>query len=239
MKKLYLTIILIFVFSLCLTICISASSYGVYDELDALSDSEEIEVENALKKASEKTGFAFYVGIIPTNAEYYSSFKSRYSLYESDMVLLLIDDYYGTYGYVMHLFGNAVDEITVSEENKILDSSSVYDSIKYGNMASGICSFANQASRACGIEWGPVIAITVISFLVAGGIFLAIVIPRYKRKQRGTAYPFDQFTKVELTSTSDTFMTKTITRRRYRSSSSSSSGSRSGGGGGSRSSSRR
>lgn len=239
MKKLYLILILIFVISFCLAVCASAS-YGVFDELNALSSYEESQVEDALREASEKTGFAFYVGIIPTNAEYYSSFKSRYSLYESDMVLLLIDDYYGDYGYVMHLFGEPTNKISLAEENRILDSDSVYNEIKYGDMADGICSFANQATRACGTKWTPIIVLTVISLLGGSGLFLAIVIPRYKRKQRGTAYPFDQFTKLELTDSSDVFLTKTVTRRRYRSSSSSSgsSGSRSSGGG-SRSSSRR
>ncbi len=239
MKRLLLTLILIFVLALAFALCVNAS-YGVYDEIDALSYDERVQVENALLSASDKTGFSFYVGIIEGNAEYYSSFKSKYSLYDSNMVLLLIDNYYSysSYSYVLHLFGDAVDEITTAEENKILDSNSVYNEIKYGNLANGICSFAEQTAKACGKSWGPIIAVSVASFLGGSGLFLLIVIPRYRKKKRGTSYPFNQFVKVDMTDSSDIFVTKTITRRRYRSSSSSSS-SGGGGGGSSRSSSRR
>ena len=245
MKKLILTLILVCALCLALAICSFAISYGVVDELDALSMSEEAEIENALSDASQKTGLSFYVGIISGNAEYYSSFKSKYYIYDTNLVLLLIDVYNSEYSYVMHLFGNATSEITASEENKLLDSKDVKQLKKSdgSGLKAGICAFATRATKLAtnsNMNWGAFALVVCASVLGGGGIFLLIVIKRYKRKKRGTSYPFDQFVTVDMTDASDAFVTKTITRRRYRSSSSSSSGGRSGGGGGgSRSSSRR
>ena len=241
MKRLILTLILICAFSLALAICANAS-YGIFDEIGVLSNSEEVEIEEALHKASNKTGLSFYVGLIEENSLFYSSFVSRNYLDTHNTVLLLIDDldrYTDGFCYTLHLFGDAVDRISVGEENRILDSLRVKKLKEEdgSGLVSGICAFAKltarKAGNSAGITSGTVILCIVISVLGASGIFLLIVIKRYKKKKRGTSYPFDQFTKLELTDSSDVFLTKTVTRRRYRSSSSSSgsSGSRSSGGG--------
>lgn len=237
MKKLYLTLILIFVLALALALSLSADS-GVYDELDALSDYEEQEVESALKRAARDTGFSFYVGIV-SNANNYSSFVSRYSLDDNNTVILLVDWYYGEYSYVMHTFGKAQSRFSVSEENAVLDSPEVYNAIKSGRLKDGLCSFASQARDACMPSWGTLIIVSAIVLLVTGGIFVAVVVSKYRKRKRGSSYPFDKFTTVDMTDCSDIFVTKTITRYRYRSSSSSSGGSSGGGGGRARSSSRR
>ena len=117
MKRLILTLILICAFSLALAICANAS-YGVFDEIGVLSYSEEMEIEEALHKASNKTGLSFYVGLIEENSLFYSSFVSRNYLDTSNTVLLLIDDldrYTDGFCYTLHLFGDAVDRISVGE----------------------------------------------------------------------------------------------------------------------------
>jgi heme/copper-type cytochrome/quinol oxidase subunit 2 len=62
----------------------------------------------------------------------------------------------------------------------------------------------------------------IIAFIVVGGIFALVVVSKYKKKKRGTSYPFKEFTDLELTNQYDLFITKTVTRVRVRSSSSSS-----------------
>ena len=238
MKKLYLTLIFILALAFALAICASAD-YGVYDDIGILSPSEEGQINEALRDASEYTGISFYAGTV-NNADHGYSFLSKHNLDDSNTIILLIDIYNGNYSYVTHTFGSAQNEFSIDEENEILDSFDVYSNIKSGKLAEGICSFAEQAKEACAPAWGTLIGVSVVAVLVASGIFLLIVIPKYKKKQRGASYPFDRFTAIEVTDCSDVFVTKTVTRYRYRSSSSSGS-SRSGGSrsGGSRSSSRR
>ena len=244
MKRLILTLILICSFALAFAICAGASSYGVYDEIGALSYSEEAEIEEALQSASNKTGLSFYVGLVAENSLFSSSFQKRHYLYDTNMVLLLVDDvdlYTAGYCYTLHLFGEATERISENEEDSILDNLKVKELKKEdgSGLVSGICQFAKLAAKKAGgtgINWEATILCTVVSVLGGSGLFLLIVISRYRKKKRGTSYPFDQFTKLELTDQSDSFVTKTVTRYRYRSSSS--SGSRSGGSR-SRSSSRR
>ncbi|MBO5356219.1 MAG: TPM domain-containing protein [Clostridia bacterium] len=230
MRKLFIVFILTFIFALAFAISVGASSYGVYDKIDALSTQEEAKIESALKDASEKTGISFYVGI-----GYYTDrinqFVSENMLYDSNMVVLLIENEYGTYYYQMHTRGTAIDEITINEENKLLDSSEVYDNIKSGNLADGVSNFAKKASYAYNTKnYTPFIIFCVIVTLAGSAIFVIVIVVRYKTKIRGSTYPLDKFTTLELTGQSDSFVTKNVIRVRVRSSSS--KGGRSGGGGG-------
>jgi len=236
MKKTVFTLIFVLALFACLATATYAS-HGIYDEIGALTQGELSACRDALADASNSTGIGFYVGI-GYETESYTYFKSKNGIYDTDAVILLIEYEYGVYYYQMHLFGSAVDKITVSEENKLLDSSEVYDNIKSARLCEGIVSFANQAASYYNKRnFAPVIFFSVSSLVIAVIIFLVVVIKKYKKKQRGTAYPFDEFTSLDLTDERDTFVTVTVTKRRYRSSSSRSGGF--GGGGGSRSSSRR
>lgn len=249
MKRILITIIMSLALILMLTLMVSATDFGIFDYEGTLSESEYNSVANALYDASNYTGSSFYVGIGYSTGSI-NSFVSSNGLTDSDMVVLLIENEGGTYYYQMHIRGNAKDNISRSEENNILDSSSVYTNIKSGNLADGIVSFASLAKSAHGTtknsgdgvnrfgEFLPFIIFGIVAFIVAGGIFAIVVVSKYKKKQRGTPYPFKEFTDLELTNQYDLFITKTVTCVRVRSSSSS-SGSRSGGGGGFRSSGRR
>lgn len=237
MKKLFFIFILSIIFVICLAVSTFASSYGLYDKLDALSTQDEEKIENALKEASEKTSISFYVGV-----GYYTDrinqFVSENMLYDNDMVVLLIERDFGEYYYQMHTKGAASDEITTNEENKLLDSSAVFDNIKSGNLVDGICSFVEKSAHAYNtVNYTPFIVFSVIATLGGVGIFVIVVVVRYKTKIRGSTYPLDKFTTLELTGQSDNFVTKNVVRIRVRTSSS--SGGRSSRGGGFRSSGRR
>ena len=230
MKKLFFIFILSIIFIFCLAISAFASSYGLYDKLDALSTQDEEKIENALREASEKTNISFYVGV-----GYYtdriSQFVSENMLYDNNMVVLLIEKDFGEYYYQMHTKGTAIDKITINEENKLLDSSEVFDNIKSGNLVDGICSFAKKSAHAYNTRnYTPFIVFSLIVAFGGVGIFLIIIVVRYKTKIRGSTYPLDKFTTLELTGQSDNFVTKNLVRIRIRTSSSSGGGSRSGGG---------
>ena len=64
-----------------------------------------------------------------------------------------------------------------------------------------------------------VIVISVIAAALTGIIFAVSVIASYKKKLRGTIYPFDKFTHLELTDYYDKYSHSTTTRYKYRDSS--------------------
>lgn len=75
-------------------------------------------------------------------------------------------------------------------------------------------------SSASGIDeaTGTIILIGVIGFALTAGVFAIAVIASYKKKLRGTIYPFDKFTNLELTDYYDTYTHSHTTRYRYRNS---------------------
>lgn len=235
MRRLLLTLIIASLLALVFSIVSSAAGYGLYDKDDELSTLQEEKIENQLKEAYEQTGASFYIGI-GYSTEAIESFVSQNRLYEECMVVLLIEKEYGTYYYQMHTRGNASYEITLGEENKLLDSDEVYDNIKSGDLYNGASYFISKSVNAYTTKnYKPYIIFCIISTLVGTGIFFIVVLVRYKTKIRGKVYPFDQFTTLDLVNQSDIFLTKSVTRTKIQSSSS--GGSR--GGGGFRSSGRR
>lgn len=63
---------------------------------------------------------------------------------------------------------------------------------------------------------GTVIVVSVIAMLLTGGIFAIAVVVSYKKKLRGTIYPFDKFTNLELTDYYDKYSHSHTTKYRYR-----------------------
>ena len=88
-------------------------------------------------------------------------------------------------------------------------------------LALAITSSASSDTGSDEFTYKGLIAFAVVSLIVALIIFFVSVIPRYRKKKRGSSYPLKEFTDLELTAQYDMFITKTVTRRRYRSSSSS------------------
>ena len=84
-----------------------------------------------------------------------------------------------------------------------------------------ISAYDGNTDNSSSNEFLVFVILGIVAFIVAGGIFALVVICNYRRKKRGTSYPFKEFTDLELTSQYDLFITKTVTRVRVRSSSSS------------------
>ncbi len=64
-----------------------------------------------------------------------------------------------------------------------------------------------------------VVIVAVIVAVVIAGIFAIAVVVSYKKKLRGTIYPFDKFTNLELTDYYDTYSHSHTTRYKYKDSS--------------------
>ena len=64
-----------------------------------------------------------------------------------------------------------------------------------------------------------IIIVAIVLMVVTTGIFLIAVIVSYKKKLRGSIYPFDKFTKLELTDHYDKYSHSHTTRYKYKDSS--------------------
>ena len=76
-------------------------------------------------------------------------------------------------------------------------------------------------SSASGLE-GEVptlILVGIVGFALAAGIFALAVVLSYKKKLRGSIYPFDKFTNLELTDYYDKYSHSHTTRYKYKDSS--------------------
>ncbi len=146
---------------------------------------------------------------------------------KDDIVLLIVEVGVNVY-YEMFTYGKPNTMISDSEVNDILDSESVYNEIKYGDITSGIISFIEQSKDAINSYRRGAKVIMIIIPFVAGAIAVIAVIASYKKKLKSPIYPLSKYAKMELTEHTDIFLGKSVTRTRI---SSSSSGS--GGGGGS------
>ncbi len=64
-----------------------------------------------------------------------------------------------------------------------------------------------------------VVIVAVVAMVITAGIFAIAVIVAYKKKLRGTIYPFDKFTNLELTDYYDKYSHSHTTRYKYKDSS--------------------
>lgn len=76
-------------------------------------------------------------------------------------------------------------------------------------------------SSASGIDesTSTIILVGIVGFALTSGIFAVAVVVSYKKKLRGTIYPFDKFTNLELTDYYDKYSHSHTTRYKYKDSS--------------------
>lgn len=245
MKKLLTLTLALLVFCSLLAFSASADEARVYvdyntflDNYDApLTDSELSTLENALKSAEENSGVKFRVYI--TDSPYVSENQMfsdfGVSAYD-DLAILQICESGTTYSYELFLYGDADSLISYDESDAILDDSTLYSSIKSGELAKGAVRFATITADTLVLNRegrkNTVIFASVFIALAAGSASVGIVVYKYKKKLKSPSYPLSKFARLTLDYHSDHFIGSSVTRTRV---SSSSSGGRSGGrGGGSR-----
>lgn len=238
MKKIVLAILsLAFLLStFTLAAAAAENKSNVIVEAPGVLDSSEIESINQAALAAEaETGIHFLVAIydayitIPTDIETVEKFDLDTE--KDDIVLLIVEVGYNVY-YEMFAYGKANTMISDSDVDEILDSESVYNEIKHGDMKSGIISFIDQSADAINSYRTGAKIVMVILPIIAGVIAVIIVITNYKKKLKSPIYPLSKYANLELSEHTDVFLGKTVTRTRINTSSGSSGGGRSGGGGG-------
>ena len=156
----------------------------------------------------------------------------------------------GIYHYDIYTFGAAHEAFSDDDIDEVLDTPGVYNNIKAGEIEAGVRAFLSacgkvearfvaeeeaDAERAEKWEANRVprgIAITLIVFVIAGGIAMLVVTLVYRKKVHGETYPLDRYAKLRLTKEVDRFVGSYITRVRVNTNNGSSGGSHGGGGGG-------
>lgn len=207
---------------------------NVIDKDNQLDDAEEQEINAALAEAREVMGIPVCVYVFATNySESYwgEDFLAEYGLSSStDLVLLVVEYTPFDINYYMYTYGDAYAKINQKEIDYILDDSTVYYHIKSGDLATGICEFAELTTEAymgrLGVSWGLILIVALIIGCIAGGIGVSSISASYKRKNPSQSYPLDRFATLELTHQSDRVIGKFVTHTII------SSGSRGGHGGG-------
>ena len=230
-------LIVIFVTLFCF-LSVSASAYGekrVYDNSNLISKDEEAEAY--LAEFEEKAGVK--IRIITTHDQYFALSEVGLKSGESAIILELIRSG-GVYYYELYTYGDANERILDSEVDRILDNTVVYDNFKSGNFDGGIkvfCSLTEKAYRGNLQEpvWKTILISTALAFAI-GGIVVACVVIKYKRKQKEPSYPLDRYARLMLDPLTrrDEFMGSRVIKTRVNSSSGGGSGGRRSGGGGSR-----
>ncbi|MBQ2251958.1 MAG: TPM domain-containing protein [Clostridia bacterium] len=226
-----LSLIAFFITLFCF-LSVSASAHGekrVYDNSNLISKDEAAEAY--LAEFEEKTGVK--IRIITTHDQYFALSEVGLNSGESAIILELIKNS-AVYYYELYTYGDANERILDSEVDRILDNTVVYDNFKSGNFDGGIetfCVLTEKAYRGNLQEpvWKTILISTVLSFAI-GGIVVACVVIKYKRKQKEPSYPLDRYARLMLDPLArrDEFMGSRVIKTRVNSSS---GGSRSGGGG--------
>lgn len=200
----------------------------VDDYADLLSFEEEVRVENAIREASAEASCDFYVatyeiplGIVRDDSGYRytgEDFLREYGLSSNEDIVILIVSKQGTnFYYDMYTFGDAYDRISNKEVNYILDHETVYDAIKSGRVADGVCAFLPLSAQGylgrVGASYWIIATVSLILALLIGGFACGSVYAQYKQKNKSVDYPLDRFAKLELTRKEDHFNGTFITKR--------------------------
>jgi hypothetical protein len=136
----------------------------IHDSYDCLTESDEVRINEVIKKAENKVNALFLVEIyncgiasIPKEGE--SIVRSFGLRTENNIVVLEIyymrnitAELFGeepyTHHYKMYTYGYPHKQITDEEVNAILDNENVYNNIKSGNYADGIVAFIEETVKA-------------------------------------------------------------------------------------------
>ena len=209
----------------------SAQTYPDYlvsvtDKDDLLSAADEQRVNKAPLEATEAAGipvcayvFASEIGF-DGHVEYFGEdFLAEHGLDEHDELILLVVavTYFEVY-YDLYLYGDAWNKINQKERDYILDDSRVYNNLKDGDFADGLCAYASVSAQAyagrLGVSWKVILAGALIVGAIVGFISVKSIAASYKRQNPSQSYPLDRFAKLELTKERDRelgrFVTTTI-----------------------------
>ncbi len=231
-----------------LTLGVSAQTYPDYlanvnDVDNLLTDEDEQQINAALAQAREAAGIPVCAYVFAAQGEKYigDQFLAEHGLSDDDALVLLIVTV-GSYqvNYNIYTYGDAYLKINEKEIGYILDDSTVYYNLKDGNIAEGLCAYAELSAQAyagrLGVSWKLILIVALIAGAIAGGSSAAAIAASYKRKNPSQSYPLDRFAKLDLKHERDREIGKFVTTTIISSGSSGGrgGGGRTGGGGGHR-----
>ena len=222
----------------------AAEKGRVFDPAELLTPDEETALSARMEALSAEYRVELYFATYRADHVFDDYLGDKYcaeirNLRSEDAVLLIVtyDELYDEYFYDMYTYGRADRRISGTEVDYILDKGAVYNNLKSGRVAEGSEAFFEWSGKAyegrVGVSYAIIIPVcAVIGLLIGWGVCCGVS-ASYKRKHSSVDYPLDRFAKLDLTSESDTFVTKTVTRSRVpRSNASGGGGSSSHGGGG-------
>ena len=243
MKKIILTALILFAVLPCLVSFDVATVRLAVDD-GMLTDTEYVELETALQRASSESGVEIYALVYDALnnggrelTERQMASRLGVDISSDNAIVLTVVKIGGSYYYELFTYGESYGLISDADADRILDDTDVR-SIKRGDIATGVAAYADvSASLASANRNGRWITLTVVSLIVAvlagGGTVLGVFIA-YKKKQKSPSYPLSQYARLELMHADDDFLGSNVTRVRINTS----SGGGGRGGGGSRGGSR-
>ena len=175
-----------------------------------------------------------------SKAEFEIFGKGVDALYQGDYcaIVIFVPSYGGSFGalddvleFETYTSGSMTDRVSMNKLQRIMDH--IEQDVKYGNAYNGVAQYFREMAEAHRIGKGPrALLIGAIVGLVAGGIMVLVIVIAYKRKSRSASYPLEEYTRLYLTVTHDTFLYRNVVRTARSNSSGGGGGGRSGGGGG-------
>ena len=211
-----------------LTLGVGAEQYPDYlvsvtDKDNLLEAADEKRVNEALAKATDEAGIPICAYVFASEIGYNGhveyvgeQFLAEHGLSENDELILLVVavTYFEVY-YDLYLYGDAWDRINQKERDYILDDSRVYNNLKQGKFADGLCAYASVSTEAyagrLGVSWRLILILALIVGAVVGGLTVKSIAANYKRKNPSQSYPLDRFAKLELTHERDRELGKFVT----------------------------
>lgn len=222
----------------------------VQDVDDLLTDDEEFLINASLELAREKAGIPICAYVFSSQYTYSGyekywgdDFLAEHGLRDDvSLVLLVVTVKQFETNYDIYTYGDAYQKINQKEIDYILDDSRVYDNLKGGEIAEGLCAYAELSAQAyagrLGISWVLILIVALIIGGIAGGASVGGIWASYKKKNPSTSYPLDRFATLDLTHSHDRevgkFVTTTIISSGGHGGRGGGGGGRSGGGGGHR-----
>lgn len=183
-----------------------------------LGEFDEERINAALEMASEEMGIPIcayvfeYVGRTVEGEDYLAA---KGLSVDDDLVLMVVTVRRNEINYNLYTFGDAAFKINEKEVNYILDDREVYDNIKTGEIADGLCAYASLAREAycgrLGVSWVLILLGSLIIGAIASWICVKSIAQSYKRKNPSQSYPLDRFAKLELTKESERVIGKFVT----------------------------
>ena len=186
----------------------------VTDQAGLLTSSEAEEVEEMIEELEDKTGWDV-MALTTDDAEgmsatyYAEKWFDDYTTCDDGIICFIDMD---NREIVLRTFGEAIEDITDSRRDKILDSA--YEKVSAEEYAEAFEVMIQKTSKYAYRQITMVeVLIALAAALVAGGIAVGGIIGSYRLKFGGYKYPIEKNGSVKLNKKEDAFVNQFVTHR--------------------------